>query len=46
MSLRAEMGLGVDSLEAIRSQVGVDRPASVRDVLTRYREPTCSTSSW
>ena len=39
MSLRAQLGLGVNSLEAIRSMVGVGRPASLRDILIRYRQP-------
>lgn len=39
MNLRAELGLGVNSLEAIRSMVGVGRPASLRDILNRYRQP-------
>jgi hypothetical protein len=39
MSLRTDLGPGVGSVEAIRSLVGIDRPASVRDILARYREP-------
>jgi hypothetical protein len=39
MSLRAQLGLGVSSLEAVRSMVGVGRPASLRDMLIRYRQP-------
>lgn len=39
MNLRAELGLGVNSIEAIRSMVGIGRPASFRDILNRYREP-------
>jgi hypothetical protein len=39
MNLRAELGLGVNSIEAIRSMVGVGRPASLRVILNRYREP-------
>ena len=27
------------SLEAVRAMVGVGRPASLRDILTRFREP-------
>jgi hypothetical protein len=40
MSLRAQLGLGVNSLEAVRSMVGVGRPASLRDILMRYRQPS------
>lgn len=39
MTLRAQLGPTVRSVEAIRSIVGVPRPASVRDILVRYREP-------
>jgi hypothetical protein len=39
MNLRTQLGLGADSLEGIRSLVGINRPASVRDILSRYREP-------
>ena len=39
MSLRAQLGLGVSSLEAVRSMVGVGRPASLRNMLLRYRQP-------
>src|SRR6516225_8624059 len=39
MNLRAEMGLRVSSIEAIRSMAGVGRPASLRDILARYRNP-------
>jgi hypothetical protein len=46
MSLRAQLGLGVDSLEALRSLVGVDRPASVREMLIRYRQPIVIAEPW
>jgi hypothetical protein len=39
MSLRAELGFGVNSIEAVRSLVGVGRPASLQDILIRYRQP-------
>ena len=39
MNLRAQLGFGVNSLEAVRSMVAVGRPASLRDILTRYRQP-------
>lgn len=39
MSLRAQLSSGVNSLEAVRSIVGVGRPASLRDILARYQQP-------
>ena len=39
MNLRAEVGPDVRSMEKIRSMTGVARPASLQDVLVRYREP-------
>ncbi len=38
MSVRAQLGSGVNSLEAVRAIVGVARPASLREILTRYRQ--------
>jgi hypothetical protein len=39
MKLRAQLGLGVTSLEAVRAMTGVDRPASLQRILGQYREP-------
>lgn len=39
MTLRAQLGPAVRSVESIRSVVSVPRPASVREILTRYRLP-------
>src|SRR5215475_1792602 len=39
MNLRAELGFGVNSLEAIRSMVNVGRPASLHDIVIQYRQP-------
>jgi hypothetical protein len=39
MNLLDEIGPGITSLEYVRSQLRMDRPVSVRDLLARYREP-------
>lgn len=39
MILRNELGRGVESLEELRVLTGVKRPASVKEMLARYREP-------
>jgi hypothetical protein len=39
MNLRDQLGLGLGSLEELRAITGVARPASLGDMLTRYREP-------
>ena len=39
MILRTELGRGVESLEELRALTGVERPASVKEMLARYREP-------
>ena len=39
MNLLHEIGPGVTSLDYVRSQLRMDRPVSVKDLLTKYREP-------
>lgn len=39
MNLVDEIGPGITSLEYVRSQLKMDRPVSVKDLLVRYREP-------
>lgn len=39
MNVRTELGFGVNSLETVRAIVGIERPAALRDILVRYREP-------
>ena len=39
MDLREQLGIGVKSLEAVRSIVGIPRPAALRTILTRYDDP-------
>ncbi len=39
MDLRSELGPTVRSCEAIRALVNLPRPASMRNILVRYREP-------
>ncbi len=39
MNLREQLGPGVNSIEAVRAMVGINRPASLRNILTRFREP-------
>jgi hypothetical protein len=39
MNLLDEIGPGITSLDYVRSQLRMDRPVSVRDLLARYREP-------
>lgn len=39
MRLLDEIGPGITSLEYVRSQLGMDRPVSLKALLARYREP-------
>ena len=39
MNIRAELGSGVSSLEAVRSALRADRPASLGDLIVDYRRP-------
>jgi hypothetical protein len=39
MNPRDQLGLGLGSLEELRVMTGVERPASVKEMLARYREP-------
>ena len=39
MNLLQEIGPGITSLDYVRSQLRMDRPVSVKDLLTKYREP-------
>jgi hypothetical protein len=34
-----EIGPGITSVDYVRSQLGMDRPVSVKDLLAKYREP-------
>ena len=39
MNLLAEIGPGITSLEFVRTQLRMDRPVTVKDLLAKYREP-------
>jgi len=39
MNIVDEIGPGITSLDYVRSQLKMDRPVSVKDLLVRYREP-------
>ena len=39
MSVRQQLGMGVESLEQVRTVLGMPRPASLRDLLARYALP-------
>ncbi len=39
MNIVDEIGPGITSLDYVRSQLRMDRPVSVKDLLTKYREP-------